>query len=141
MSILTALYCWVSQSSIKPLKLWTFVYNWKFIPKKQRWTSVFTLVVRKGSQCFYTIAYRDGLNYISCVLTDLLNISRNHIWLTPLLKYSCSHVFESRSGKVYSDYVIKFVSSLCSPVSSTNETEILLKVALNTIKKQQQTNH
>jgi hypothetical protein len=56
---------------------------------------------------------------------------------------------ESRSGEVYSiqHYVIKFVSdlrqvgrfSLCTPVSSTNKTdchnitEILLKVALNTI--------
>jgi len=58
--------------------------------------------------------------------------------------------FESRSGEVYSiqHYVIKFVSDLrqvgdflrvLTPVSSTNKierhdiTEILLKVALNTI--------
>jgi hypothetical protein len=57
--------------------------------------------------------------------------------------YSCK--FESRSGEVYSiqHYVIKFVSDLRQvwffPVSSTNKTdrhditEILLKVALNTI--------
>jgi hypothetical protein len=57
--------------------------------------------------------------------------------------YRCK--FESRSGEVYSiqHYVIKFVSDLRQvwffPVSSTNKTdrhditEILLKVALNTI--------
>ena len=58
--------------------------------------------------------------------------------------YHCE--FEPRSGKVYliQHYVIKFVAGrwFCSgtPVSSTNNTdchdipEILLKVALNTIK-------
>jgi len=53
--------------------------------------------------------------------------------------YRCE--FESRSGEAYSiqHYVIKFVSDLGFPVSSTyksdghNITEILLKVALNTI--------
>ena len=61
--------------------------------------------------------------------------------------FSCE--FESRSGEVYSiqHYVIKFVSDLCqvggffpgTPVSFANKTdcheitEILLKVALNTI--------
>ena len=60
--------------------------------------------------------------------------------------YLCK--FESRSGEVYSiqHYVIKFVSDLRqisgfprvlrfssgTPVSSTNKTEILLKVALKT---------
>ena len=59
--------------------------------------------------------------------------------------YSCE--FESRSGRGVQHYVIKFVSgfSPCTPVSSTNKTdrhnitEILLKVALNTIKQTKQT--
>ena len=57
--------------------------------------------------------------------------------------------FESRSGRGVQHYVIKFVSDLrqwfspCTPVSSINKTdrhditEILLKVALNTIKANQ----
>jgi hypothetical protein len=53
----------------------------------------------------------------------------------------CCCEFESRLGRSVQQYVIKFVSNLWfTPVSSTNTTyrhditEILLKVALNTIK-------
>jgi hypothetical protein len=57
-------------------------------------------------------------------------------------------LFESHSGRVVQHYVIKFVSNLWqvgvhTPVSSTNKTdrhditEILLIVALNTIKPNQ----
>jgi hypothetical protein len=74
------------------------------------------------------------------------------VWFTTTYAISAYHhwccEFESRSGRGVQHYVKKFVSDLrqvggflCIPVSSTNKTdyhditEILLKVALNTIKQ------
>ena len=68
------------------------------------------------------------------------------IYLQVRQVYSTTNIeFESRSGRCVQHYVIKFVSDLRhvggTPVSSTNKTdchditEILLKLALSTIKQ------
>ena len=81
----------------------------------------------------------------------IYSVAVRHLTLTIVPpKIAIAYIRTIRSGEVYSiqHYVIKFVSDLrqvggflryCTPVSSTNKTdrhditEILLKVALNTI--------
>ena len=107
-----------------------------------------TLEVSHNTCNIYNQAAFCGRDRMVIGLTTIYAIGAYHHW--------CCE-FESRSRRSLQHYVIKFVSDLRQvggfspgpPVSSTNKTylhditEILLKVALNTIKqpKNLQTNH